>query len=169
MRKRSAVIFCLQLCLIFAGLLPKVALAQHSRVLIREAIDDKNLVTLEGNTTAAALDAENDRGRVDDNLPLEHMLLMLKRAPEDEARLAEQIDAMHDAKSPEYHRWMTPQQLGAEFGLSQQDLQTVQNWLTSQGFTVNRVYQNGIVIDYSGTAGLVRQTFQHGNLRFRVC
>ena len=159
MRKRSAVIFCLQLCLIFAGLLPKVALAQHSRVLIREAIDDKNLVTLEGNTTAAALDAENDRGRVDDNLPLEHMLLMLKRAPEDEARLAEQIDAMHDAKSPEYHRWMTPQQLGAEFGLSQQDLQTVQNWLTSQGFTVNRVYQNGIVIDYSGTAGLVRQTF----------
>lgn len=159
MRTRPALICYLQLCLICTVFFPKTVSAQRSRALIQERIDDRKLVTLGGNTTAAALDAENDRGRVDDNLPLDHMLLLLKRAPEVEARLAKQIDAMHDAKSSEFHRWMTSQQLGEEFGLSRQDLQTVQNWIAAQGFTVNRVYQNGIVIDYSGTAGLVRQAF----------
>jgi subtilase family serine protease len=159
MRKHCVAISCLLLCWIFAGFFPRAAAAQRSRPLINGPIDDRNLVTLEGNTPPAAQDAENDRGRVDDNLALEHMLLTLKRAPEDEARLAKRIDAMHNLNSPEYHRWMTPQQLGEAFGLSREDLATVQNWLESRGFTVNHVYQNGIVIDFSGTAGLVRRAF----------
>src|ERR1700690_340582 len=161
MRNRIAVIFCLQFLslFVFSGLFSKPASAQRSQPLIKEPIDDRKLVTLEGNTTPAAQDAENDRGRVDDNLALEHLLLTLKRSPADEARLAKRIDAMHDIHSPEYHRWMTPQQLGDEFGASRQDLETVQSWLASRGFTVNHVYQNGMVIDFSGTAGLVRQAF----------
>ena len=43
--------------------------------------------------------------------------------------------------------------------MAAQDLATITGWLKSHGFTVNRVYPNGIVIDFSGTAGQVREAF----------
>ena len=36
---------------------------------------------------------------------------------------------------------------------------TIRGWLRSHGFTVNVVYPNGVVIDFSGTAGQVREAF----------
>ena len=51
------------------------------RALITQAVDNQKLVTLYGNTRASANSA-NDRGRVSDGLPMDHMLLQLKRPPE---------------------------------------------------------------------------------------
>src|SRR6202034_2326537 len=39
------------------------------------------------------------------------------------------------------------------------DVQTITGWLESQGFTVNTVYPNRMVIDFSGTAGQVGRAF----------
>ena len=122
-------------------------------------IDESRLVTLTGNTTPAAQRAQNDRGPVADNLLFEHLLLVLKPAPETEAQLKGLIDAMHDRKSPEFHHWLTPQQLGERFGLAIQDRETIQRWLESHGFAINRVYQNGLFIDFAGTAAQIRETF----------
>jgi subtilase family serine protease len=116
-------------------------------------------VTLEGNTPPAAMHAENDRGPVDDTMLLYHMLLALKRSPEVESELQKLIDDMHNPASPEYHHWLTPQQIGTRFGLEHEDLQTIQSWLGSHGFSVNHVYANGLVIDFSGTAAQVREAF----------
>jgi subtilase family serine protease len=134
-------------------------LAQSPKPIITSPIDESNLVTLTGNTTAAALRARNDRGPVADSLTFDHLLLTLKPAPEAEARLAKLIDEMHNQDSPEFHRWLTPQQLGERFGLAPQDRETIQRWLESHGFAVNRVYQNGLVIDFAGTAAQIRETF----------
>lgn len=158
MRKLLAVSIVLLFCLA-AGLCPIAISAQTTQAIISGPIDETKLVALEGSAPSAAVTGENDRGRVDDSLALDHMLITLKRTPDDEARTAQRIDAMHDSNSPEYHRWLTPQQVGAEFGLAQQDLDTIQGWLSSHGFMVNRAYQNGLVIDFSGSAGQVRQTF----------
>jgi Pro-kumamolisin, activation domain len=158
MRNRSAVFLLVVFCTA-VGFCPRATSAQSSRAIISEPIDETKLVTLEGNAPPVAANSPGDRGRVDDELVLDHMLLTLKRAPEDETRLAQQIDAMHNADSPEYHRWLTPQQIGAEFGLAQSDLNTIQGWLSSHGFTVNHAYRNGLVIDFSGTAAQVRQAF----------
>ncbi len=123
------------------------------------AVDETHLVTLAGNTPPAASNAANDRGAVADDLRLEHLLLVLKRPPAVEARLAALIDAMHDPKSPEFHRWLSPQQLGDDFGAAPLDVDGVTQWLASHGATVNRVYRNGIVVDFSATAGQIRDTF----------
>ena len=117
------------------------------------------MVTLAGNTTAAALSVKNDRGPVADNLPFDHLLLTLKPAPETEARLEKLIDEMHRQDSPEFHRWLTARQLGERFGLAPQDRETIQRWLEAHGFSINRVYQNGLVIDFAGTAAQIRETF----------
>jgi len=141
----------------FAG--PLRAPTDGPKSLITGPIDESRLVTLTGNTTPAALRAQNDRGPVADNLIFDHLLLTLKPAPETEARLEKLIDEMHHQDSPEYHHWLTPQQLGERFGLAAQDRDTIQRWLESHGFSINRVYQNGLVIDFAGTAAQIRETF----------
>jgi subtilase family serine protease len=127
--------------------------------IITGLIDESQLVTLAGNTTAAAFHLKNDRGPVADNLVFDHLLVVLKRAPETDAGLVKLIDAMHHQDSPEFHRWLTPQQLGERYGLAPQDRETIQRWLESHGFSVNRVYQNGLIIDFAGTAAQIREAF----------
>jgi subtilase family serine protease len=161
--RRSALVVLLTtavLCSIASSAeVPTTAAEDSPRALITSPIDESQLVSLAGNTTAAALIPQNDRGPVADNLAFDHLLLLLKRAPETEARLEKLIDAMHNQDSPEFHRWLTPQQLGERFGLAPQDREIIQHWLESHGFSVNRVYQNGLAIDFAGTAAQVREAF----------
>jgi subtilase family serine protease len=153
MRKLSAAILSLPL------LYATASLAQNTKAILTAPIVEAERVVLEGNTPPAALQAENDRGPVADAMQLDHMLIALKRTPEIEASLQKLIDEMHNPASPQYHQWLTPQQIGASFGLAHDDLQLIQSWLGSHGFTVNRVYSNGLVIDFSGTAAQVREAF----------
>src|SRR5580704_1618193 len=57
-----------------------------SRPLITQGVDERNLFALRGNTRPEAT-PDNDRGRVDDDLPMTHMLLQLRRPPEQETAL----------------------------------------------------------------------------------
>lgn len=130
----------------------------HAPVLITQPIDESKLLTLAGNTRPEAT-VGNDQGRVADNLPVEHVLLQLKRAPELETALDAFVDQLHDPNSPNFHQWLTAQQFGATFSPAQQDIDTVTRWLESHGFIINVVYPSGMLIDFSGTAGQVREAF----------
>jgi subtilase family serine protease len=131
---------------------------QPVRQLISERIDESKLVTLHGNVRSAA-NAPNDRGRVEDNLPLDHMLLQLQRSPEEERALEQFINELQDPDSPNYHHWVTAEQLGQQFGPSDQDIATITGWLGSHGFAVNLVYPNRLMVDFSGNAGAIRDAF----------
>jgi hypothetical protein len=139
------------------------ALAQtadgRAQALITQAVNDGNLVGLAGNTRPEAKNAANDRGRVDDAMPMPHLMLQLRRPAAQEQALATLLDQLHDPKSPNYHHWLTANDIGAQFGPAASDISTVTNWLTKHGFTVNTVYPNGMAIDFSGTAGQVRSAF----------
>ena len=126
--------------------------------LITQAVSDANLVTLTGNIRPEATSA-NDRGTTAADLSLEHMMLQLRRSPDQEQALETYIDQLEDAKSPNYHRWLTAQEFGEKYGVVASDLATITAWLKSHGFTVNRVYQSGTSIDFSGNAGQVREAF----------
>src|SRR5580692_6607859 len=126
--------------------------------LINTPISNNQRVTLPGNTRPEAT-AQYDRGSVPDNFPLQHMMLQLKRSPAREQALETLIDQLHDPASSSYHQWLTPGQIGEEFGLASADLQKITQWLTSQGFQVNQVYPNGMVIDFSGNARQVQTAF----------
>ena len=51
-------------------------------IRVVDQIDERVLVTLDGNTNRAARDTANDRGAVEADFPMPHMLLQLKRSPE---------------------------------------------------------------------------------------
>jgi len=127
-------------------------------ILIREAIDDNRLVTLRGNTRPEA-NATNDRGRVPDDFPMEHMFLQLKRAPELEQALEHFMDEQQDKQSPNFRHWLTPAEQAEKYGLADSDTEAIKSWLLSHGFTVGYVYPTTLVMDISGTAGKIRDAF----------
>lgn len=149
--------------LVFAVLLlSSVALmsqtTRRAPALIQGSIDENKLVTLGGNTRPEAI-AANDLGPVSDDLPLAHMMLQLKRSELSEQSVAQLIAELHDPQSPNFHKWLTASDFGKNYGLADSDIQTITGWLESRGFVVNSVYPNGMVIDFSGTAGQVRGAF----------
>src|SRR5579859_1042260 len=135
------------------------AIAQTTRRLVTQVVDERQTIELAGNIRPEA-SAQNDLGRVDDTLALDHMQLLLKRPTETEAALVRFIDLLHDPKSPYFHQWLTDGQFRANFGPADADVSMVSNWLSRHGLTVNGVQAGGMVIDFSGTAGQIRDAFR---------
>src|SRR5216683_2519110 len=131
----------------------------HARPRITQSTNEMDRVALTGNTHPEASLA-NDRGPVANNFPMEHMLLQLKRSPEQEKALQQFIDELHTKGSPNFHHWLTAQEFGERFGLAKPDLDAITAWLQSHGFRVNVVYPSGMLIDFSGTAAQVRTALQ---------
>jgi subtilase family serine protease len=128
---------------------------------------DENLSRLPGNTSSHAR-PELDQGRVPDSLPQEHILMMLRRSQPQQQALEQFMARQYDPRSPDFHRWLTPQQFGAEFGPSSEDVRKVTQWLTQHGFRLNSVPAGGLFVDFSGTAGQVAQAFHTEIHRYRV-
>src|SRR6266487_2251642 len=161
-RKLGFASFSLAVCAFLCTVRPVSAQVEsglRARSRIIQSIDETKRTALGGNTRPEAK-AENDGGTVADGFVLEHMLLQLKRSPEQELALQQFIDELHTKGSPNFHHWLTATEFGERFGLSQQDLDTITAWLESYGFKINVVYPSGMLIDFSGTAGQVRKAFQ---------
>jgi subtilase family serine protease len=124
--------------------------------LITQKIDESRKVALPGSVPPGA-NAQNDRGSLADNFPLEHIQFLLKRSSEQEAQLKQFMDEQLDPNSPNYHHWLTAEEFGQRYGLAQEDVNTIVSWLTAKGFTINAVRPGRSLIDFSGTAGLVRK------------
>jgi subtilase family serine protease len=127
-------------------------------VRIVNAIDESNLVTLKGNTHPLA-NAKNDRGPVSPSLPMTDLILLLSRSPEQQAAFDKFVANQYDPHSPDFHHWLEPAQVGEDFGPSQTDIQTISNWLSGHGFSVDAVSKDRMTIRFSGTAGQVQSAF----------
>jgi Pro-kumamolisin, activation domain len=132
--------------------------ATSAHVLITDSIDESRLVRLAGNTRPEA-NATNDRGREPDTFAVDHMLLQLKRGPQTEKQFAQFIESLTDKTSPNFRQWITADEQGERYGVAQEDIDAITGWLKSHGFTVGYVYPNRMVIDFSGTAGQIREAF----------
>src|SRR6266481_1701026 len=145
------------LCLLVTGeLAGQSANAVANRVT--QTPDGKVRVTLTGNVHPLAR-AENNRGAAADSLPMQRILLLLKRSDVQDAALQSLMEAQQDKSSPSFHKWLTSDEFGKQFGPSDADVQAVTDWLSAQGFTNVRVAGGRNVIEFSGIAGQVRQAF----------
>jgi subtilase family serine protease len=121
-------------------------------------IDEGSLLILKGNRHPLAVPS-NDRGEVAPDLSMQRMLLVLQRDAIREAALQELLTAQQDKSSPSFHAWLSPDEFGARFGTAKSDMKTVSAWLESHGFHVNRMARGGMAIEFSGTAGQVKEAF----------
>jgi hypothetical protein len=146
----------------FAGVIFSPATAQdftfpNLQPLITQPIDETQLTTLKGNTHPLAR-PQFDLGTAPATLPMERMLLVLKRSPQQEAALRKLLDDQQDKHSPNYHKWLTPEQFGKQFGPTDADMQTITQWLQSHGFQVGTT-KGRTVLEFSGSASQVQETF----------
>jgi len=125
--------------------------------LITQAVDETQLTTLTGNTYPLAK-PEYDLGTAPASLPMERMLLVLKRSSEQEFALRKLLDDHQDKASPSYHKWLTPEEVGQQFGPTDTDMQTITAWLQSHGFQVGST-KGRTVVEFSGSASQVQEAF----------
>ncbi|MGA7919883.1 MAG: protease pro-enzyme activation domain-containing protein, partial [Candidatus Acidiferrales bacterium] len=155
------IIYCgLLLAIISVSLIAQKSSGQSSaaRSLITQPVDDTKLVVLRGNTYPLAR-AKYDQGPAPASLPEDRMVLVLKRSPEQQAAADLLLAQQADKTSPNYHKWLTPEQFGERFGVSDADLQKVTDWLQSHGFASIKPAIGRDVIEFSGNAGQVQSAF----------
>jgi hypothetical protein len=133
--------------------------------LITQAVNESHLTVLKGNTHPLAR-PQFDLGTAPATLPMQRMLLVLKRSPEQESALRRLLDNQQDKSSPSYHKWLTPAEFGKQFGPTDGDLQTITAWLQSHGFQVGST-KGRTVLEFSGSASQVQEAF-HTTIRGEI-
>jgi hypothetical protein len=126
---------------------------------IAEVIGGGPMVTLPKSHHPKAV-AQYDQGPVDPSFKLGSITMLMTPSPEQRAALDELVAEQQDPKSPNYHKWLTPQQYAARFGLSQNDVNKILAWLTSEGFKTIKVGGGRNTVVFSGTAAQAQNAFQ---------
>ena len=116
-------------------------------------------VVLYGNVHPLAR-PELDVGVTDPSLPMERMILTLRLPPGKEAQLEKLLAEQQNPASPNFRRWLTPEEFGEQFGLPQDNIDAITRWLTAQGFVVEGCAKGRTRIIFSGTAAGVERTFR---------
>jgi uncharacterized protein (TIGR03437 family) len=149
MLKNHALLF--PVILLFLSV-PNLA-AQRNRVAGR--IDDARRIALSGHIHAGVT-PENDQGVVDPSVILPRVTLMLKPSPAQQSDLDQLLADQQNPTSPDYHRWLTPEQFAERFGVSQDDVNRIVQWLGDQHLTVLEVARGRSWIAASGTTAAVQ-------------
>jgi subtilase family serine protease len=159
MRSKTIAFITSALLLLSLFLIAQRSMGQSSQArLITQPVDESRLTVQRGSVYPLAR-AEFDRGAVPASLPMERMLMVLKRSPAQQTALEAFAAQQLDKSSPNYHQWLTPNQFGERFGASEDDIATITSWLQSRGFQVAGASHGRGVIEFSGDAGQVQEAF----------
>ncbi len=130
----------------------------HPVVRVTGKIDRNLTHTLKG-THPGAVERAAVGSRVDASTQLNGMILVLQPSGEQEAALHTLLDAQQDKGSASFHKWLTPDDFAASFGVAPADIARVSAWLTESGLSVGNVSRSGRFITFSGTVGTVETAF----------
>ena len=120
---------------IAAFLLVALSASAQLRNRITQRIEDTEPAVVMGPHPLAR--PELDRGRVDGSMRIRRAAMVFRLSPDQQSALEKLLAEQQDPDSPNYQKWLTPEQYAARFGMSDSDLAKVSVWLKSQGLTVN--------------------------------
>ena len=109
-----------------------------------------------------------DEGEADPSLVLPRITMHFKMTDAQQADLDRLSQAQQDPSSPQYHHWLTPEQFGGRFGLSESDLAQITAWLRQLGFSDIQPARSRTFVQMAGTASQVRLAFGAGIRHYRV-
>ena len=141
-------------CAMATGLLG----AQSPAPRIRAEVTGSQQTTILGSLHPLAR-PQNDAGRMPVASRLNGISLYFNRSAAQQADLDALLAAQQDPASPQYHRWLTPDQFAARFGMAQSDIAKVQSWLQQQGFSIDSIARSRNMIRFSGSVGQVESAF----------
>lgn len=134
---------------------------------ITRAIDKRQTRVIPGGVHPLAR-PEFDKGAVDPQTPMSHIMLLVKQTARQRVELEELVADQQNPSSPLFHKWLTPEEFGSRFGLSPSDHSKVVAWLSSEGFQVKESARGRNWIAFSGKAGQVAASLHTGIHRYEV-
>jgi subtilase family serine protease len=69
------------------------------------------------------------------------------------------VQGQYKKGSSTYHKWITQSQFNSSYGATSQEVDTVKNFLTSNGLTVVAVAEDNAYVKVQGTVGTIQKTF----------
>src|SRR5260370_10473443 len=151
MHKSGVRLACTALLLIFAA---PGSTQVSARDRISRPVDAAQTALVKG-TAHPLAQAQFDQGRTDPSQALHGVSLTFRLSPAQQADLDDLLRQQQDRSSPNYHKWLTPEQYAARFGMTQNDLAKVTSWLQSQGLTVDSISRNRTEVSFSGSVGQI--------------
>ena len=91
---------------------------------IPSAVSNFQLRQLRGNVHPLAR-VQFDRGKAPDSTVLPRITVFLAPSAAQQAALGKLLSEQQDLNSPNYHHWLSPEEFGARFGVSQDDMNKV--------------------------------------------
>jgi len=134
---------------------------------IARELNSGPVVTLSG-TVHPLVRQASDLGGVSPSMRLETMTLSIASSVAEKAELDALVEAQQNPKSAQYHQWLTQEEFGARFGLTEADLTQVKGWLEMQGFTVKNVAPSRNLITFSGTVAQAELAFRTQIRQYRI-
>ena len=126
---------------------------------IQRVVNENDRAVLYGNVHPMVR-AEFDAGRTAGSLPAERTILALAMSPEKKAALERLLVEQQEPGSPNFHHWLTPQEFGARFGATLDEVAVVAGWLQSRGFIIDEVGKSKTWISFTGTVADVESAFR---------
>lgn len=123
---------------------------------ITTQVVESELTTLKGNVPLLVR-ASHDLGPASASTQLTHMRLVLSRSPEQQAALNKYLADLQDKSSPNYHKWLTPEQFGKRYGPADSDIAAIVGWLESHGLKLEEVSPARTNVAFSGTVSQVEE------------
>jgi uncharacterized protein (TIGR03437 family) len=107
-------------------------------------------------------------------MKLNYVRLMLKPSAAQQTALDELLREQQTPGSPNFRKWLTPEQYADRFGVSQADLEKITSWMQSQGFDIITVGRGRRFIAFNATAQQIQNALKtelhhyrvHGELHF---
>lgn len=162
MHLRSLFVACL---LVIAVWFSSFCCAQTSAPRIKDQIVETSRFTLRG-STLPAVRLGTDEGGADPSTHADRLLLVLQRSSDQESALRVFLDSVQDPRSPNFRKFLTPEQFGSRFGISDIDLGKITGWLRGRGFQVAGTNKGRTAVEFSGTIGQLQDAFQVSIRRF---
>ncbi len=121
-------------------------------------VDGRPLLPITANISPLLAIAE-DRGVVEPSRLMPRMTIRFQLTPTQQQELEQLLTAQRTRGNALYHQWLTPTDYAERFGVTEQDAQTVAEWLQQAGFTDIEVAPSRTSVNFSGTARHVQAAF----------
>jgi subtilase family serine protease len=138
---------------------------QESR--ITRPVDPTQMVRLVGSVHPLAK-PELARERLNGNTIIHGVSLIFRRSPTQQNALEKLLAAQQNPASPQYYKWLTPEQFADRFGLASSDIAQIKSWLEGEGFRIDSVARSRTQIAFSGTVARIESVFRTEIGRFTV-
>ncbi len=99
-----------------------------------------------------------DLGPAPDDTPI-RLTLLLSRTPALQAAFDQLLADQQNPASPRYHQWLTPAQIGEQFGPTTDDVAAISTWLSASGLHLDGLSPSRTFVTVTGTTASAAATF----------